>query len=81
MLFNHIARVTVQPVAQRQQRRTILNWMTNYPDRVSCLSAESLFCLRPNEFGTINSCDTKVVYDFALLLSNICLFICYDDLL
>jgi hypothetical protein len=35
MLFRQIARVTVQPVAQRQQRRTILNWMTNYPDRVS----------------------------------------------
>lgn len=35
MLFTQIARVTVQPIAQRQQRRTILNWMTNYPDRVS----------------------------------------------
>ena len=35
MLFRQIARVTVQPVAQRQQRRTMLNWMTNYPDRVS----------------------------------------------
>ena len=35
MLFTQIARVTVQPVVQRQQRRTILNWMTNYPNRVS----------------------------------------------
>ena len=35
MLFTQIARVAVrQPVTQRQQRRTILNWMTNYPDRV-----------------------------------------------
>ena len=41
MLFTQIARTTVQPVVQRQQRRTILNWMTNYPDRVCDYS---LFC-------------------------------------
>jgi hypothetical protein len=35
MMFSRIARASVQPLAQCQQRRTFLNWMTNYPDRVS----------------------------------------------
>jgi len=33
MMFNHLARAAVRP--QRVQRRTFLDWMTNYPDRVS----------------------------------------------
>jgi hypothetical protein len=39
MLFHQVARVITtvhQPIltVQRQQRRTLLNWMTNYPNRV-----------------------------------------------
>ena len=33
MMFSRIARVAVRP--QRVQRRTFIDWMTNYPDRVS----------------------------------------------
>jgi hypothetical protein len=37
MMLNQLARASVRPA--QTQRRTFLNWMTNYPDRVSCVEA------------------------------------------
>ena len=47
MMFSRIARVAVRP--QRVQRRTFIDWMTNYPDRVSEKNKLEKYSRRPVE--------------------------------
>ena len=77
MMFSRIARVAVRP--QRVQRRTFIDWMTNYPDRVSeknkleCTHGAQLKGSPPlQKPGTIQQ-RVPLVFCMGVRMLNVCL--------